>query len=1426
MPVRDTVVTYRLRSQDLKGYLSKLFNREVAVHVRTTKWELIEYPANLIRTEAFGHTLESYSRRLNDKRLFDPKHPSLACIDLYENGDAFHPSMKLNTVEKLSSYIDEEDGAPFWRMVFLQSGSSRGALGCSKEQLTLLLTYYQVMPSFLDLILTFRKRARPVSNAIFKHENYLGKNSPTFALPALSRSGIQIQHAFNLIAVERASDSSEMNQWPLRQVALYHSFDVTNGRCLWIILKGNQLMARRIFSAVKTHRSLKATAITSPETSFTASLLVQMLLMEWCAESWAEYIDYLEEEIHTNSVEANVAPVEQMTSPEEFASTFSSKNTGTFDRQSLASSPPSSPQRRTFPRSSSDLFTMIRRISGLKSRDPTAIKNDANEVDVEATAGLETQENEERDTLEDLGKEFSFKRFQRLNLLAHEFGQAMLVIEQNKGVLKAIEEHYQSVICSYGFTTHIGQDACNSDLATFFSKIRSINRDLDIHYNRLQALSRVLENDKIMTSEYFASSAKTSSDRMETMTQKMHDITIRTEQETISMHIITIFTLIFLPGTFVSTLFSSGVFHWDDDGTLGSDWILRSDGLKLFISISFPMMAIIMGAWSLLFFYMRRKRAQREALLPLTASQPNNTKAMARTRKGRRVQKPALQPPIYQNAHSLNPKPFADFCKFVDVQTRKYVGLDISENNRPFVPLHVLRNYWTKKRISKIQEAFRSQHLTFNIDSIRDCYVRTFSMLVYSNTVAHLEDFTRYNLNDDRLPLKKQPGDWFRCPYYDKLFATVSKNQWLFFPLVFTSTQLEDHHLHDDQVLPIEQLEQLPDIHYREATNIQKMTIHDSCNYLVKQDYKGMPIQRTFILKTYYKPKYQYLYENEVRALRMLRNSPSPNVITYYGSFRQNGACSVILEYCDGGNLTDYFASTEPPKNPEQIRETRKVVRFNQLTGVFFSIHEDIKPENILLSKGPSDSPYDFVPKIADFGLFSHIKESRVNSNDAMAIDKNGNSIYSSPESSQHAAYQQSGPRLISPKADIFSLGTVFSDACAWIKGGFDEQKRYGAKRRAYHETVVTFRGSEYVGCFHDSIGRIPPVNEMHASIRKRCQSVGDRVTPRIITIIENHMLQSNPNDRYRAGALMEKFDQILSSPNDRGHEPRERVGSGPSTASQSSSPEASPHGPSLAALGERISNQRRTSVRNTLKTSSSSIDEEIRELVESLKVNVPDRHHVFLIDDSTSMGEHAKGVDAAFLALLHVTKHLEKGKTELAFASDPKCLHRRRRVRKLAQLVSGHAYRREPDLMEDCFRRLFDGEIIPYLPIRKFGINFNIRARFRAPRIARLPTSIYVFTDGRWGNDEDMACGVQRPMLRLTEALKERRLDKNHISFHFVRFGDDENGKRHLNHLDSSGRADGWDNVDVKHVSSAVKTIIIGPISEANDDIDEDEDY
>ena len=50
----------------------------------------------------------------------------------------------------------------------------------------------------------------------------------------------------------------------------------------------------------------------------------------------------------------------------------------------------------------------------------------------------------------------------------------------------------------------------------------------------------------------FAGKAQLSTEHMEAMTQDMHEIAHKTKQETVSMRIITLVTLFFLPGTFIS----------------------------------------------------------------------------------------------------------------------------------------------------------------------------------------------------------------------------------------------------------------------------------------------------------------------------------------------------------------------------------------------------------------------------------------------------------------------------------------------------------------------------------------------------------------------------------------------------------------------------------------------------------------------------------------------------------------------------------------------------------------------------------------------------------------------------------------------------------------------------------------------------------
>lgn len=404
----------------------------------------------------------------------------------------------------------------------------------------MLLTYYQVMPSFLDLVLTFEHRLRPLNRAMFRHEDYLAADAEPLALPHLGRSGKLIQHAFNLLSIEPDERPGITGQWYPRQVALYHSFDVANGRSLWIILKGNSLIAKRFLASAGSHRHLKARAITSPETSFVAALHVHLMMLEWCIEDWADYIDHLESLLEDMSSDAKMAPVDQATEARGLALTYGSRRTSTMQSQagpsrqgtlqrveslspqdpsSSAPSSPNSPVDRTLTRSFSDLIPAMRRLSTFRSHKTK--KSWAGDVEsgpiTEQPSGDDGDEDDDsidaRAELEELGKNFSFKQFQRLNNITDDVEQRRVAIEQNKGVLDELRQHYEEVVASHGFKKCIKEEQCRGEITAFFRKVKSIGRELDVHYSRLNSLARALDNEKVMvsTSHLFVEKGNTSS---------------------------------------------------------------------------------------------------------------------------------------------------------------------------------------------------------------------------------------------------------------------------------------------------------------------------------------------------------------------------------------------------------------------------------------------------------------------------------------------------------------------------------------------------------------------------------------------------------------------------------------------------------------------------------------------------------------------------------------------------------------------------------------------------------------------------------------------------------------------------------------------------------------------------------------------------
>jgi hypothetical protein len=249
----------------------------------------------------------------------------------------------------------------------------------------------------------------------------------------------------------------------------------------------------------------------------------------------------------------------------------------------------------------------------------------------------------------------------------------------------------------------------------------------------------------------------------------------------------------------------------------------------------------------------------------------------------------------------------------------------------------------------------------------------------------------------------------------------------------------------------------------------------------------------------------------------------------------------------------------------------------------------------------------------------------------------------------------------------------------------------------------------------------------------------------------------------------------------------------------------------SLATMsGPRISDMNKF---QSERREGNPVDEATAKLVDYLEHNLGGRDQFFFIDDSRTMHDEKDTIYDGFRALACIAKRLDPDHVELAFASRPLKVHKTKQTKRLRELVKNCQYRGEGHLMEDRLGDLIDRVIIPRLPLKLFGVNVNI--------FARKKVSIYVLTDGAWGevNNRGNACGVERPVKRLIEELKRRRLDRTQVSLHFVRFGDNENGKQHLDRLDDCGIPDDMDIVDVKHINTDVEGMIMGPLTRWNDD-------
>ncbi|KAL8909098.1 MAG: hypothetical protein Q9207_000432 [Kuettlingeria erythrocarpa] len=179
------------------------------------------------------------------------------------------------------------------------------------------------MPEFVDLILPLGERIMAqdfFSNGFYQHTR-LSDDARGLVVPERAWSGRDFQICYSLKSVERSEVQTDW-PWSVRHCATHHAFDIENVRSTWIVVKGNPILKERITSATSARAPPEFSSYDNIENAFAAALSTHMIIVDWSAENWRWYINFLEDKFREITEGAISTDADIPLSPKETEDVF------------------------------------------------------------------------------------------------------------------------------------------------------------------------------------------------------------------------------------------------------------------------------------------------------------------------------------------------------------------------------------------------------------------------------------------------------------------------------------------------------------------------------------------------------------------------------------------------------------------------------------------------------------------------------------------------------------------------------------------------------------------------------------------------------------------------------------------------------------------------------------------------------------------------------------------------------------------------------------------------------------------------------------------------------------------------------------------------------------------------------------------------
>ncbi|EEU48073.1 uncharacterized protein NECHADRAFT_75267 [Fusarium vanettenii 77-13-4] len=766
-----------------------------------------------------------------------------------------------------------------------------------------------------------------------------------------------------------------------------------------------------------------------------------------------------------------------------------------------------------------------------------------------------------------------------------------------------------------------------------------------------------------------------------------------------------------------------------------------------------------------------------------------------------------------------------DFFRFVDDHKRS--GVNGQGEEAWYISHAKLKTYWKGVRLLECLGLDPRDEISA-ADEILARYLRVFSCLVYIGEHDLLQWFVDRNFHDECLPAIDLPS-WF--PGSQHVWEMFRENQWMFIPLRLNSDNTFDTKVHPNTILPI--VNQQP---------LSKPNQGDfSCSHLTRvqldEDCLDEGSNRTVVFKTYDINNYQDLlpdgnqtcktfdlqrrgatkmtawsrpWQAESALFRALNErGGSRHIVSPVASFQQGDRFYTIFEWHNGGNLSDFWKHSKPPKEPVRVLELweslfdllKAIERLHYL--LFGSLmeqsticHGDLRPENILVF--PQDAG-GVTLKLADFGLsrFHTMRRDRAVKTAILDVEVDRR------------------------KVDIWALGYVLTETLLWLNGG--DKLRQTLNRQAVvqqtslrhcQETLGRVENLDRVSSVVRTFIRTHMLVDEPGSAREIFRRFHDDVLP-VADLNEEDALESLEQvaDLPAEPIMWETRSQRLSVASSTATTVESEVDSGFFSATVTSSvtkPTSSHASGKLPVRQESFddSGQSLTTVDDINQwihgvpktiTSSSILGGTDRETETTsrgarakAKMKNPHwrptaisqrvqelggRDWMFLVDDSASMRQHWADVSKTVRAIEWLLSDCQESSMDLFFTSEPLMGYQRKQDGFFTDIVRSQ----QPwgiCAMKDSLETVFDRVITD-----------RLRPGVQTHASNQRPMTIYILTNGVWETSGKKKgtplAGVTSAIKRIANELENQGKNRKSLAIQFIRFGNDESGGGRLKDLD-----------------------------------------